>query len=232
MNAITQLKQDEIKLLQNTFERYIASKTSNALATMFSEPIKYSVRILEHGISDLKKLNIQNDEINMCGIRLNGKGDTHIEICYTMKIKHAKKIASKLLCQDQLNEIDDLGMSALQEVANIMTGSFFNAMAHSTGFRVDLSTPDFAQGQLMPIVSVVAQDVSNNLEGTIVADAEFESQKSGFKIHMLIMQDSQNARNLLCKDTEHLREHSKASQTTSLPNSKSSKTSSSGDSVQ
>ena len=92
----------------------------------------------------------------MCGVRLNGKGDTHIEICFTIKLKHAKKIAAKLLCEEDVYEIDEMGTSAIQEVANILTGSFFNAMASGTGFRVDLSTPDFAQGELAPIIRVVA----------------------------------------------------------------------------
>ena len=95
-----------------------------------------------------------------------------------------------------------MGTSAIQEVANILTGSFFNAMASGTGFRVDLSTPDFAQGELAPIIRVVAKDVTNTVDSVVVTDTELTGEKSGIKIHMLIMQDPENARKLLSKNSK------------------------------
>jgi chemotaxis protein CheC len=196
MSAIVKLNRNEIDNLSNTFEKYIASKTSSALSKLFSEPIEHKIRILDNGISDIKKIKLENDEIRMCGVKLNGKGDTHIEICYTIKLKHAKKIASKLLGQE-VSELDTLGNSALQEVANILTGSFFNAVSDGTGFRVELSTPDLAHGELTPLVSVVAKDVINPVEYAVIADAELMGTTSGIKIHMIIIQDPENARKLL-----------------------------------
>ena len=90
----------------------------------------------------------------MCAVRLNGKGDTHIEILYTIKEKHAKKIAAKLMCVSEICQLDEMGASAIQEVANIMTGSFFNALSHGTGFRVDLSTPDYKNDELHSLVDI------------------------------------------------------------------------------
>lgn len=197
MKTVSQLDTNEIEELSKTFDQYLASKTSSALSTLFSEPIKHKIKILDGGLSKIKEIQIPKDEIMMCGVRLNGKGDTHIEICYTMKLKHAKKIAAKLLCQNDLSEIDEMGASAIQEVANILTGSFFNAMTKGTGFRVDLSTPDFALGELEPLVTVCASDAANTSECALIADAQLEGQDSGIKIHMIIIQDHENARKLL-----------------------------------
>ena len=202
MNAITKLDQNEVEKLEKTFDEYITSKTCDALSTLFSEPIKHKINVIEEGITKFQNIQFPSDEIKMCGVRLNGKGDTHIEICYTMKLKHAKKIAAKLLCEDNICEIDEMGTSAIQEVANILTGSFFNAMATGTGFRVDLSTPDFAQGELAPIVRVVAKDVLNPIDSVVVTDAELIGEKSGIKIHMIIMQDPENARKLLSNNSK------------------------------
>jgi chemotaxis protein CheC len=133
----------------------------------------------------------------MCGVRINGKGDTHIEICYTIKLKHAKKIAAKLLDEKNISEIDEMGTSAIQEVANIMTGSFFNAIAHGTGFRVELSTPDFNKGELEPLVNTSVKDLSLPVDSTVIADVQLCGKNSGIKIHMIIMQDPDNAKKLL-----------------------------------
>lgn len=196
LESIVKLDHNEIEKLSQTFDKYITSKTSSALSTLFSEPITHKIKILDKGICDIKKVKLQPDEIRMCGVKLNGKGDTHIEICYTMKLKYAKKIVSKLLFQE-VSELDTLGSSAIQEVANILTGSFFNAMSDGTGFRVELSTPDLAHGELTTLVSVCAKDVIDKIEYAVIADAELVGTESGIKIHMIIIQDPANARKLL-----------------------------------
>ena len=197
MNAIVKLERSEVEKLQKTIDEYITNKTCDALSALFSEPITHKINSVEQGVSKFQSIKFPSDEIKMCGVRLNGKGDMHIEICYTIKLKHAKKIAAKLLCEDNICEIDEMGTSAIQEVANILTGSFFNAMASCTGFRVDLSTPDFAQGELAPIIRVVAKNIANPTDFVVVTDAELIGEKSGIKIHMIIMQDQENVRKLL-----------------------------------
>lgn len=196
MTQLTKLEPDEITKLESTYDEYITAKTSSALSTLFSEPVLHKVKILDNGICNIKESKIPDDEIKMCGVSLNGKGDTHIEICYTIKIKHAKKIASKLLDQP-IGELDDLSTSAIQEVANIMTGSFFNAMSSCTGFRVELSTPDFAKGELPSLVSVCAKNIANPIDTVVITDAELVGEESGIKIHMMILQDILHIRELL-----------------------------------
>ena len=90
MNAITKLDEKEVEKLEKTFDQYITDKTCDALSTLFSEPIKHRVNVIEEGITKFQNIEFPSDEIKMCGVRLNGKGDTHLEICYTMKLKHAK----------------------------------------------------------------------------------------------------------------------------------------------
>jgi chemotaxis protein CheC len=155
------------------------------------------VRILDNGISNIKNIKLEPDEIKMCAVRLNGKGDTHIEILYTIKEKHARKIAAKLMCQEEICQIDEMGASAIQEVANIMTGSFFNALSHGTGFRVDLSTPDYKNDEFHSLVDLSVKDVINPSDDAVIADVELVGKSSGAKLHMIIMQNPDDARKLL-----------------------------------
>lgn len=158
---------------------------------------------MKNGINQIKSIKLAPDEIKVCAVRLNGKGDTHIEILYTMNQKHAKKIAAKLLCQNDICEIDEMGVSAIQEVANIMTGSFFNALSQGTGFRVDLSTPNFASDELHMLIDTSARDVINPSDDAVVADVELTGQNSGTKLHMIIFQNPDNARKLLANQSEN-----------------------------
>lgn len=197
LSAIISLTSEETSSLQKIFDQYITSKTTVALSKLLSEQIVHRVKILNNGPSNIKEIKLEPDEIKMCAVRLNGKGDTHIEILYTIKQKHAKKIAAKLLCQDEICEIDEMGASAIQEVANIMTGSFFNALSKGTGFRVDLSTPNFSSDELHSLIDTSAKDVSNSSDCAVIADVELVGDSSGAKLHMIIMQNSIDAKKLL-----------------------------------
>jgi chemotaxis protein CheC len=197
LSTVFSLNPEEIQTLETIFDQYITSKTSVALSKLLSEQIGHKVKIFSNGPSQIKQIKLEPDEIKMCAVRLNGKGDTHMEILYTIKQKHAKKIAAKLLCQENICEIDEMGVSAIQEVANIMTGSFFNALSKGTGFRVDLSTPNFTHDELHSLIDTSALDVSNPTDCAVIADVELVGDSSGAKLHMIIMQNSIDAKKLL-----------------------------------
>ncbi len=197
MNNQSNLQPNEIKNLTKVVNQYIASKTSLALSKLLSEPIKYNVMILDKEFFNFRNIKLAPDEIKMCAVKLDGKGDTHIEICYAIKIKYAKMIASKLLGRDETEEITELGTSAIQEVANILTGSFFNAVSSGTGFRVELSIPKYQQGNLESLTKGSAGNILKPKKSTVITDAELIGEKSGIRIHMLIMQEIINVRKLL-----------------------------------
>jgi chemotaxis protein CheC len=197
MDDKSNLKQNEVEIFTKVINEYIALQTSSSLSTLLSEPINYNVMILDKRFFNPNNIKLSPDEIQMCGVRLRGKGDIHIEVCYAIKMKYAKQIAAKLLGKDEIQEIDEMGTSAIQEVANILTGSFFNAMSIGTGFRVDLSTPDYLQSDLESLVKKSAQDVINTNDSAIIADAELIGKKSGIRIHMIIVQNSNDARKII-----------------------------------
>ena len=197
MDDKSNLKKNEVEIFTKVINEYIALQTSSSLSTLLSEPIKYNVMILDKRFFNPNSIKLSSDEIQMCGVRLRGKGDIHIEECYAIKMKYAKQIAAKLLGKDEIQEIDEMGTSAIQEAANILTGSFFNAMAIGTGFRVDLSTPDYLQSDLESLVKKSAQNVINTNNSAIIADAELIGETSGIRIHMIIVQNSNDARKII-----------------------------------
>ncbi len=197
------LKPKEVKDLTDIINDYIALQTCSSLSKLLNESIKYKVMLLNKKYFNPEKIKLSPDELVMCGVRLRGKGDIHIEICYAIKMKYARMIASILLGKDESYEIDDMGASAIQEVANILTGSFFNAMSVGTGFRVDLSTPDYLQSDLASLINNSTKDVIKPSESAIIADAELIGETSGIRIHMIIVQNTEDARKLLEQNVKH-----------------------------
>ncbi|HXV66699.1 MAG TPA: chemotaxis protein CheC [Nitrosopumilaceae archaeon] len=197
MDKKSNLQPKEIENFSKIINEYIALQTSSSLSTLLEEKITYKVMILDKKYFNPQKIRLSSNELPMCGVRLRGKGDIHIEICYAIKMKFATMIAAKLLGKDEIHEIDEMGASAIQEVANILTGSFFNALSIGTGFRVDLSTPDYIQGDVTSMINDSANDVIKPSDSAIIADTELVGEKSGIRIHMIIVQNSNDARKLL-----------------------------------
>ena len=195
------LEDTEIQKLTGTFNAFITEKTSEALSSLLNEPIDHKLTILENGLSTASSC-LPSDEIKMCSVRLNGKGDIHIELLYTTKLSHGIKIASKLL-GTEVHEIDEMGTSALQEVANILTGSFFNALSKNTGFRIDLSTPTFKEGELQDLLTDPVCDIANPTKNVVITDALLSGKNTGVEIHMLIIQHLEHARKLISHNTNN-----------------------------
>ncbi len=190
------LQETEIKQLTGTFNDFITSKTCDALSSLLSEPVENKMMVLGNGMDLCKSDCLPSNSIKMCSVRLNGKGDLHIELLFTTELSHGLKIASKLL-GSELSEIDEMGTSALQEVANILTGSFFNALSENTGFKVDLSIPTFKEGTMQDLILEPACDVITPTNDAIVTDAILSGKNTGIEIHMLIMQHPEHARKLI-----------------------------------
>lgn len=196
------LQATELDSLIDTFNNYITTRTSKALSTLLEEPIEHSLKIIHNGVGNLGKIPIPSDDIKMCSVRLNGKGDIHIELLYTIKRKHAIKIASKLLQMD-VTEIDEMGTSALQEVANIMTGSFFNALTESTGFKIDLSIPSFKEGIFEDLVLEPIKQIVKPTDDAIITDSLLCGTESKTKIHMFIIQHPEQAKKLISPNSQN-----------------------------
>ena len=119
MDKSLDLKPKEVKDFTEIINEYIASQTSSSLATLLAEPITYKVMILDRRYFNPKKIGLGSDEIPMCGVRLRGKGDIHIEICYAIKMKYGEMIAAKLLGKEKIEKLDEMGTSAIQELSLI-----------------------------------------------------------------------------------------------------------------
>jgi len=190
------LEDTEIQKLIGTINEYVTKKTCGALSTLLDEPIEHKLSIVDNDVRCGEDGCCKPDNIKMCSVRLNGKGDLHIELLYTVKLDHGIQIASKLL-GTEVHEIDEMGTSALQEVANILTGSFFNALSENTGFRVDLSTPVFKEGALQDLLSDPVCEIMNPTNDAIITDVTLCGKNSGIEIHMIIIERSEHARKLI-----------------------------------
>ena len=192
----TNLNQTELCSLETILDSYVAQKTSVALSSLLGESVSHSIkrtRAKSNLADDLKNFG---KELVVCSVFLYGAGDIRLGILYSIPENDAKLIAAKLTCMEKIDSLDELGKSAISEVGNIMSGSFFNALTDHTGLKVDLSTPDFSITSVSSLLEPRTGGFSCPTNG-ITTEIELQGANSGVCVHMLIIQDHDNARKLL-----------------------------------
>lgn len=193
------LNHTELCSLEGILESYVAQKTSVALSSLLGEDVLHSIKKTHTKNSNFDNFRNFVNELVLCSVFLHGAGDVRLGILYSIPENDAKRIAAKLLCIEKVDSLDDLGKSAISEVGNIMSGSFFNAVYDHTGLKVDLSTPDFAITSVSSLLEPHAVGFLCPISD-IMTEIELKGTQSGLRVHMLVIQDHDNARKLLnCK---------------------------------
>jgi len=81
------LQELEIKKLIGTFNDYLTSKTCKALSTLLSEPVEHKLIRIGNGCDVDDASCLPSESIKMCSVRLNGKGDLHIELLFALNVE-------------------------------------------------------------------------------------------------------------------------------------------------
>lgn len=195
--AVTENDRDSISEI---FSRCISTKTVPALSTLLGEQIQYKIgktRILD--ITELDELTPAFAEgINMSAVYLKQTGDINVGVLYYMPEKDGKRFAAKLLGKKRLDSFTKLSKSSLSETGNILSGSFFNALANEQGCNTSADVPGFAVDTFRSLLEFPAMEIGIETQSLVACNAEFSST-TGLKLRMLMILDPINAKRLLEK---------------------------------
>ncbi|MDP4179461.1 MAG: chemotaxis protein CheC [Bacillota bacterium] len=152
-----------------------AGNAISALAKMINRKIDMSVpkvKILEFNkISDM----LIEPEEPVVGILLRMTGDLTGSILFMLDKKSARLLVNMLFgFKESASEFfDEMEMSAIKELGNIMTGSYVAALSMLTSLKVLCSIPDVAIDMAGAILSVPAIEFGKMGETVLFIESEF-----------------------------------------------------------
>ena len=154
LDALSEQYYDVLKELGNIG----AGNATTALAQMLGAKVDMSVpsvKLLE--FKDVGDCMGGADQI-MAGIYLRMEGDVDGSIMFLTGQKEARYLANKLIMQDKSDDepFDEMELSALKEIGNIITGSDLNSLATMTNLKMIPSVPYVAVDMAGAILSVPA----------------------------------------------------------------------------
>lgn len=140
-----------------------AGNATTALAQMLQSRIDMKVPQVE--MMDFKEVGraIGGEETIMAGVYLLVEGDIHGSMMFLSERKTAKHLVNQLMMgmgHPESDDFDEMELSALKELGNIMTGSYLNALSDLTRLKIYPSVPEVKIDMAGAILSVPAIEFS------------------------------------------------------------------------
>ncbi len=170
-NELNNLQLDVLKEIGNIG----AGNAVTSLAKMLDKRVDMAVpkaRIL--GFDKVSQI-LGGEEVLVVGILLHVSGDITGSMMFTMDINAARQLVNILFGnKDSVSiEFDELELSALKEIGNILTASYLSALAGLTNLKILPSVPELAIDMAGAILSVPAIEFGKVGDSVLYIETEF-----------------------------------------------------------
>ncbi|NMA85994.1 MAG: chemotaxis protein CheC [Tissierellia bacterium] len=169
-----------------------------ALASMLSKRVDMSVpqvKVLE--FKDAATI-LGGEEKLVAGIYLDLHGDVEGNIMFILDIKSAINLTDMLLSRESNSEeLDDMAMSALSEVGNILASSYVNSLSAMTNLTIAVSVPSLAIDMAGAILSVPAIQFGQVADQILFIETMFAEGDNYVKGNLFLLPDMDSFEKIL-----------------------------------
>ncbi|EGD46006.1 CheC, inhibitor of MCP methylation [Ruminiclostridium papyrosolvens DSM 2782] len=170
---------DELNNIQMDVLREIgnigAGNAVTSLAKMIDKKVDMAVPEVKIMGFDRVSQILGGEEMLVVGILLNVTGDLTGNMMFILDINAARKLVNILLgSNDETNlDFNELELSALKEIGNILTASYLSALAGLTNLKILPSVPELAIDMAGAILSVPAIEFGKVGDSVLYIETEF-----------------------------------------------------------
>ena len=152
-----------------------AGNATTALATMLNTKVDMHVPMVD--LMEFKEIGEEmgGEETIMAGIYQQIMGDIHGSIMFLLEEKSARVLVSKLMGVESNSDepFSEMEVSALQEIGNIITGSYLSSLSSLTNMTIDATVPALCIDMCEAILSVPAIEFAELGDKMLLIKTEF-----------------------------------------------------------
>jgi len=152
-----------------------AGNAATALAKLLNKKVDMKVpQIRIMGFSEVNEV-LGGAETPVVGILLSVLGDISGYILFVLEQSAANTLVNILMSKkpDEELEYNEITLSALKEVGNILTGSYLSALSALTGLNIKPDVPALAIDMAGAILSVPAIEFGKTTDTVLYIETEF-----------------------------------------------------------
>ena len=155
-----------------------AGNATTAIASMLS--IRINMNVPKVALMEASKMGSSicpEDEI-IVGVFLEVKGNIEGSMMFLLKMDSAYYLVNRLMGRDvnYQGDFDEMDLSALKEIGNIIAGSYLSALSAMTNLVITPSIPYIAVDMAASILSVPAIEFGRYGEHALLIETEFGNE--------------------------------------------------------
>lgn len=163
-----------------------SGNAATALANMIAKRIDMNVpkvRVME--FKDVAEI-LGGEEELVIGIYLELNGDIDGNIMFILDIESALNLTNMLLDRKG-EELDEMAISALSEVGNILASSYANSLSVLSNLKITVSVPSLAMDMAGAILSVPAIQYGFISDQVLFIETVFEEGNNSVKGNLFLL---------------------------------------------
>lgn len=155
-----------------------AGNATTAISTMMNIKVNMAVPVIEFlEFKDLVEV-IGGAENSVVGILLTLQNDIDGMMMFIMDLKSARSIVNSILTKEAGDtQFDEMELSVLQELGNIIAGAYLSAVSSLTKLCITSSIPSLAIDMAGAILSVPAIEFGKVSDKALLIQSEFGDDK-------------------------------------------------------
>ncbi len=152
-----------------------AGNATTAIATMLN--IKLNMEVPNVKLMAVQDLNtaIGSEEEEIVGIYLGVQDDIEGSLMFLLKMDDAHRLVNHLLGKspDDREPFDEMAMSAMKEIGNIIAGSYLSALSAMTNLKISPTVPYIAVDMAGAILSIPAIQFGQYGDNALLIETAF-----------------------------------------------------------
>ena len=186
LDRLNPLQLDALKELGNIG----AGNSATALSQIISKKIDMSVpRVKVYSIYEIPELFGGSENI-VVGVLLRMFGDMQGSLMFLLDEESARKLLSDMMLGQEVGNLtDELPMSAMMEVGDIISSSYLNALSFFSNLTIIPSTPAFAYDMAGAILGTILYEVSELSDQVLLIETDFLGNGEAIRGHFFVLPD-------------------------------------------
>ena len=173
LNDISTMQYDVLKELGNIG----AGNATTALSKLVNAKIDIGVPNVR--LCDFTEISgvLGPEEEVVAGILLMLKGDVSGMMMFILETEVARKLIEMLGLPAEDTNFDEMELSAIQEVGNIIAGAYLASLSNMTGLTIDVSVPLLQIDMIGALLSVPAIEFGKISDKVLLIETKFDDEK-------------------------------------------------------
>jgi chemotaxis protein CheC len=164
-------------------------QAANSLSTMLSRRVDITVpNILVESLEKIPEL-LGGAEKPVSAIHFSVTGQISGTMLLVFSSSESLKLANVLTGQhvERIENLDEMGISALREMGNILTGSFIKVLAEGLKIKFSYSVPGFAFDMLGAILDEMLARLSLETDSAVIMESEFIVRQEIYRGYLIFI---------------------------------------------